>query len=125
MKTLLIHIRNLCVIYVTVFCELSCNPDVLSSILHIRLYVPIDCVHDMFHWYFSFFPNVFSNENHLRYHVIYVTKKIPIGVLKAFFDLGLNKLLSKQSWHRRFKGHCTHYYVSVMLFLRMNEITYF
>ena len=26
---------------------------------------------------FDIFPNLFSNENHLRYHVIYVTEKIP------------------------------------------------
>ena len=57
-------------------CELSCNPDAPNGILHIRLYVLVDfiCNHYSFHDPL-FLPSLFSAENHLRYLVIYVTKK--------------------------------------------------
>ena len=45
----------------------------LISTLHIWLYVPVDFEQDIFLSLFYFFPNCFSNENHLRYLVIYVT----------------------------------------------------
>ena len=76
MTTRLIQIRFF-VIHVTVLYEPSCNPDALSSILNIRLYVPIDFVHYIFFLhYFFFLPHLFSNENHLRYNMIYVAKKV-------------------------------------------------
>ena len=73
------------VIYVTVLCEPSFNQYELSSILHMQLCAAIDFIEDIFLW--LFFMTLFSHENHLRYHVIYVTKNIPwkfIGVSKVF-----------------------------------------
>ena len=66
------------VIYVTILCEPSYSPDALSSILHARFHIPVDFINDvLFFRYISFFQNLLSDENHLRYHVIYVTKMIP------------------------------------------------
>ena len=46
-----------CVIYVTVLCEPNCNPDALSSILHIWLYVPINLICSIVFFYdLLFFP---------------------------------------------------------------------
>ena len=75
------------VISVTVPCEPSCNPDALSSILtHTGLCTSWFYAYFSF-IYFPFLPNLFSNENHLHYHVNYVTKKIlwkSRGVSKVF-----------------------------------------
>ena len=64
------------VIYVTVLCEPSCDADPSIGFLEIRLYVPVDFIHnDLSIHHFSILSNLFSVENHLRYLVIYVTKK--------------------------------------------------
>ena len=65
------------VIYVTVLCEPCFNADAVRSNLHLRLYVPVDFIHDIFTFIFLCFSRFFKNKNHSRYHVIYVTKKIP------------------------------------------------
>ena len=77
------------VLNVTLLCEPNCNADGLSSILHLRLYVPVDFIYDIFFFRYCsiFFRNLFSIENHLRNHVIDVTRKIPWksgGVSKVF-----------------------------------------
>ena len=67
-------------IYVTVLCEPICNPDKPKSIKHIRLYVSVDCMHDIFsfHYFFIFyFISLVSTENYLRYLDIYDTKNMP------------------------------------------------
>ena len=49
------------VIYVTVLCEPCFNADAVRSTLHVRLYVPVDFIHDIFTFIilFLFFPNCF------------------------------------------------------------------
>ena len=76
------------VIYVTLLGEQSFNPDAVSSILHTRLYVQVDVMHDIFTFIIILcLSRFFLPKKHLRYHVIYVTKKIPCktrGVSKVF-----------------------------------------
>ena len=58
------------VIYVTVLCEPSCNSDYAVS------YTYGFIIHGIFSYIvFPFCPNLFSNDDNLRYHIIDVTKR--------------------------------------------------
>ena len=69
MTNLLIQIR-IFVRHLRYYTLPICNPDALSSILHIRLYVPVDFIHDIF-FSFSFFFRIYFPT---KIHVSYITK---------------------------------------------------
>ena len=70
---LLIQIRKKIVIYVTVLCKPSWHPDALSSILHIRLYAPVDFIHERCFSFIIF--NLFS-QMYFQTKITYVTMSL-------------------------------------------------
>ena len=78
MTTLWIQIHvHFFVLYVTVLCELSCNPDAPDSICtHPFMYRLSLCIRNFSFTFSQFLSNLFSAETHLRYLVINVTKRV-------------------------------------------------
>ena len=98
MTTLLIQIRNFFVIYVTILCKPICNPDALSSILHIRLYVPVDFIH-------FFFKYIFQQKSlPLPHPFHYMSISHPIPEIRLFQNLTLNIQGQGHGWGERWKS---------------------